>query len=296
MVAIPKPKTTKEILNSRTYESKPSRRLGLSSIGKECYRALWYSFHWVSKREIKARTQRIFTIGNIFEEMIISDLESIGIMCYRKENNNEQVTIIKITGKIDEQQEEIIGFAGHAVGRIDGRGTGFLEYPNQELLLEFKTMADKQFSLLIKEGVKKSQPVYYAQCQRYLHGVQLEVCCFIAINKNDCSYHFEFIEYDKNYALDLVRKEQEIIISDHPPDKHYAVGHYQCNMCDHNAVCHLGDEIEKTCRTCCHVDLDIGGNWICTNRKKFSQDHILTYDEQLLGCKYYKVGWGIGFF
>lgn len=293
MVAIPKPSTTRQILNSRVYDSNPSRRLGMSSIGEDCTRALWYSLHWCSKKTIPARINRIFTIGNIFEEMIISDLKSIGIKCYRKGLECESDDIVEITGQTNEYQEAIEGFAGHSVGKIDGRGVGFVEFPNEELLLEFKTMADKYFRSVVEEGVQKAQPKYYAQVQRYLHGIDLEICCFIAINKNDCSYYFEFIHYDKNYALDLIRKEQSIIMSDAPPDKYYSFGHYKCNFCNHNQVCHLSGEVWNNCRTCSYSDMGDEGKWICTNRNKFDKDYELSYTEQINGCEQWNLGWSL---
>lgn len=293
MVAIPKPNTTKQILNSRVYPSNPSRRLGMSSIGNECIRALWYSLHWCSESTINARSKRIFAIGDIFEEMVIADLKSIGIICYRKALDSEEDDFIEITGKKGEKQEQVEGFAGHSVGYTDGRGKGFIEFPNEELLLEFKTMAAKYFEGVFKDGVQKSQPKYYAQAQRYMHGTGLEICCFIAINKNDCSYYFEFIHYDRNYALDLVRKEQSIILSDGPPDKYYSFDHYKCNFCNHNEICHLGKDVQENCRTCSYSDMADGGKWLCTNRNKFDTDYELNYDEQREGCEQWNLGWDL---
>lgn len=295
MVKIPKRNSTKSIINQRQFRNRPSRRLGMSAIGTECLRILWYSFHWASPQINNARSKRIFRIGDLFEEMIIKDLTDVGVKCYRVENKQH----IPITGKVGETQEEVMGFHGHSIGKIDGRALGLVEYPNTEVLLEFKTMAEKYFKGVYENGVQRSQPKYYAQAQRYMHGLDLKICLFIAINKNDCSYYFEYIYYDKNYALDLCRKEQTIIMSDAPLDRAYSFGHYKCGFCSHNKICHLGEQPERNCRTCDFSDIDSGGKWLCTNLQHHKdighrqKDYELDFDEQINGCDHWKIGWGL---
>lgn len=295
MPKIPKPSTTHQIINSQITPGRPSRRLGLSKIGELCERKLWYSLHWASFGHIPARSQRIFTIGNVFEEIAIKDLKRNNIKCYRKDNKDKN-KIVEIFGKQDEEQEEFSGFVGHAVGKIDGRGMGFVEYPNEELMMEFKTMADKYFAAIVKDGLRKSNPVYFAQVQRYMRGIGLDKTFFMAINKNDCSYYIEFVHHDPGYSSNLEKKEQRIIMSDAPPEKYYASDNYNCNFCNHRAVCHDKAPVQDTCRLCAYADMDSGGKWICTNRNKFDEDKVLDLAEQSVGCNEWELGWGIGEF
>lgn len=298
MVAIPKKTGTMHVIDQIPYGGSPRPYLGMSGIGEACWRKLWYAFHWVVIEQHNARTERIFDIGHMFEQLAISDLKKAGVFVFRVDDDGNQV---EMTGSKDEDQEELVGFEGHAKGHPDGRVIGLQEMPNTQALLELKTMNDDKFKTFKQKGVAVSHPGYYGQTQRYMKKMNLSVCFFLAINKNTCEYWWEFVHLDHDHASELERKEKVIIISDEPPERAYASNNYNCNWCRFYGPCHAKEEPMKNCRTCEHCDLEGGGQWSCSNQThieiitngKCQDEYYLSVEEQREGCEYWEKGWGL---
>lgn len=297
MSKIPERNSTIDIIDDTVLEEKPRPYLGMSGIGNSCNRQLWYGFHFASLRDpFTARTRRIFSVGHLFEEIAIRDLKMIGAKVFRVDEDGKT---IDLTGKYGEIQEEFVGFLGHVKGHPDGRIVGLLENVKKEYALELKTMKDDKFKAFVKFGIEKSNYVYYCQSQRYMFEMGLNVCFFLACNKNDSSYHYEFIVLDRTLVNDLIRKEKYIVISDSPPDRAYASNHYLCGWCDHYMHCHAKSEPDKNCRTCDFSDIGDNGEWFCNNNKhieiatdgKCEDEFTLTLDDQIAGCEFWKKGW-----
>jgi hypothetical protein len=258
--------------------------LGMSGIGGECWRKIWYGWHFATKKNFSQRTKRIFAMGHLFEKIAIDDLTKIGCEVYKIVDGKK----LPLTGEVGEEQEEIVGFAGHSKGHPDGRIKGISFMPDIEMLLELKTMNDKRFNTFLSLGVQKSDPVYYGQVQKYMFKMGLQYCYFLAINKNDCHYADEIIEIDYSFAEDLERKEKVIILSDEPPERAYSSNNFNCNFCNHYAVCHSRVAPEKNCRTCEHSDIEDGGVWSCGKH-----NINLDIEKQLEGCSDHLTGWGM---
>jgi len=309
MVKIVIKNTTKRKLDHKKYGGKERPYLGMSGIGEPCIRKRYYGFHWASKpKKFSARTNRIFGIGHLFEQLIIAELKLNGMEVFRITNDGEEVELF---GFPDEKQEELIGFAAHAKGHTDGRIRHVTEAPKTDHLLELKTMAQKYFLPIKKKGLRTTNKGYYDQCQRYMRAMKLNRTLFIAINKNDSSIYCERVRLDAGYADDLCRIEQSTIMAYEPPSKHYIPGFFKCGFCNHNEICHEGKKPQKNCRTCDHSDLENGGEWSCSNRNFISQkvcpndcdaydecpdcegDYVLPDKRQRKGCKHYKLGWGL---
>ena len=60
----------------------PRPYLGMSQLGGECWRQLWYYFRWCEYNSYDGRTGRIFQTGHNAEVKMIKDLESVGIECW----------------------------------------------------------------------------------------------------------------------------------------------------------------------------------------------------------------------
>jgi len=263
--------------------------LGMSRAGAECIKSEWYGLHWASPQRISKRIQRIFDIGHMFEQIAIKNLKSVGCEVYRLDKKGNR---IELTGAPGEKQEEIKGITGHEGGHPDGRVIGILEAPKTEHTLELKTMMEKYFIPLVKSGVEKAFPMYYDQVQRYMLGMRTKRTYFLGINKNTCEYYAERIELDEGYAQDLARKQVIIVTSTEPPPRGYPEGFYKCVNCDDRDVCDGDKEPQKNCRTCDFSDMQNKGVWVCENKKSKLYGK-LTLDEQKVGCKKYKKGWGL---
>jgi len=258
--------TTAQAIMELTSTSELRPYLGASQIGHSCERYLWYSFRWCFSEELSERQLRLFSRGHREEPVIIEMLNRVGITVYG-------------------EQDGITFAHGHGAGHRDGECIGVVESPKVPHLLECKTMNDKNFKDVCKQGVKVSKPVYYAQCQIYMKGYKLTRTLFVAVNKNDDSVYIERIKYDKGYAEMLMDKAEKVILSELPPSKMFEPTWYECKWCSAKKICHGSDPVAVTCRTCRHVDILPQGKWTCQK----NDDVALSTEQQRLACPSYKV-------
>lgn len=278
--------TTKHLLESRKIQEPVTRGyLGASMIGKKCWRAIWYSFHMASgKPQIPVRAHRIFQRGHLEEARVVQELKDAGVEVFKRIGNEK----IPLTGAVGEEQEELVGFAGHVRGHPDGRIQGIPE-SSQEHLLEIKTAKDSRFKEFLRNGIRDAAPSYYSQAQWLMGKMKVSRCLFVVTNKNDESRYYERLKFDKDHFEDLERKSLVIVTAIDPPNKiHQSKNWIDCKFCDHRAVCHDDAEPDRNCRTCEHADIEDDGVWSCG-----FHNVELTLDEQVKGCRHYEKGWGL---
>ena len=256
-------KTTLQLIEQQTIKSELRPYLGASAIGHSCERYLWYAFRWCYTEEISARLARLFNRGHREEPAIVETLASVGITCF-------------------DDQEEIVFCHGHCKGHCDGKSIGVIEAPQTVHLNEYKTMSDKYFKDVCKQGVMLSKPGYYAQVQLYMKFLKLTRTLFVAVNKNDDSMYIERIKYDSKFAKALVNKAESIVLSEEPPKKRFQPTWYACRYCSARGICHGSVEVNQNCRTCKNCDILPEGRWECC-----LHDVVLSTSQQRLGCKKY---------
>jgi hypothetical protein len=253
--------------------SQPKRKgqLGMSMVGDECERKLWYSFHHVlGENNFNERTKRIFFTGHISEAFIINDLKKIGCEIY-------------------DQQKELSTLDGHLEGHIDGIIKGIPGDEESEYLLEIKTHNQRNFNDVTKHKVRKANFVYYSQVQLYMHHLKLNKCLYVGYSKNDSDYHFEVIEYKKDFCEELIKRCYDIITHEEIPIKKFSPTWYACKWCQYKNICHTSkDKISKNCRTCKNVSIISDGKWHCDFYNK-----NLSVEEQKKGCNNHEMGWGL---
>ena len=251
-----------------TTESLPRPYLGMSGLGEECLRKLWFYFRHVSKTKIDGRVNRIFSTGHNAEVDMIRDLESIGV---------------KTWDTLD-SQAGFSAISGHCQGHSDGMALGIPGAEKTPHILEFKTSSDKYFKTLKKNGVKKDKPMHYAQTVLYMHFAKVTRCLYMAYNKNDSSYYTERIHADKDLAEDLIFKAGLVIHSENPDDfRRIGTGrptYFACKFCDFSDVCYGNTKAHKNCRTCKYADVVDDGKWACS---KHGLDDVAS-EHQALGC------------
>lgn len=248
------------------YEKYPRPYLGMSQIGHSCARNLWMYFRWASKIKHNARSQRIFDRGHIEEERVLDYWEKIGI-------------------KIIERQQTLSACGGHLKGHTDGRLTNIPGMEKEIVVGEVKSMAHKYFVPLVKKGIKASKPAYYGQAQVYMHYDNLKYCLHSTTNKNDEELYIEVLKYEPQIAEPMAARAEDIIFSNFPPKKISTdPTYFECRWCDFYGPCQLDDPFEKTCRTCCNVEVVNNGTWECLKHEK-----VLTLDEQKAACPNYNV-------
>ena len=247
MVAIPQnTNTTLHVIEHGEVAQVTRPYLGMSSLGHSCPRYLWYAFRWCYTEYHTPRKLRLFNRGHREEPAMIEQLNRKGIRFWGA-------------------QTEFTCAHGHCLGHCDGFCDKVIEAPKTVHLAEFKTISDTYMKKLKKDGVKLYSPAYYGQTQIYMKHANLTRCLFMAVNKNDDEYYIERIRYDENYAANLERKAENIILSEGPPPKQFESTWFECKWCAAKDICHNGMEVDHNCRTCQYCDLCPDGKWECSH-------------------------------
>ena len=236
--------------------------LGLSQIGKECPRALWYGFRFCSEEKFTARIARLFQRGHREEPIIVADLKKIGV-------------------KVNSDQAEVICGYGHIKGHIDGMADGVPDAPKATHLLEFKTMAEKYFNALKKHKLKKANEVYWAQCQCYMRLMNLTRTLFIVVNKNTDERYYERIKLNIKEADAYLKRGERSILTDTPAPRFES---FKCRWCSHKKICLEGAEPLRNCRTCQYGDMENEGRWSCSEKGDDRKKYWLDLPAQIAGC------------
>lgn len=227
--------------------------LGLSIIGQECSRKTWMDFRWSFQPDFPPNVIRLFDRGHREEPRFVNYLRVLGIKV--EEVHPE-------TGK----QFKTSHCDGHVGGSLDGFAYGFVEYPNEWVILEFKTHSLKSFDDLVKKGVKGSKPQHYGQMQGYMRKFKVKRAYYMAVCKNDDRLYTEWVQLDEAYADGLLDLSVELVYGPIPDRIALSSTDHRCRFCDHKPVCWFrsGAEPALNCRTCDHSYPNKQGTWGCT--------------------------------
>jgi hypothetical protein len=260
-------------------ESYDNDKIGMSEVGKECDRAIWYSFRWASKPETFTGPKlRIFKTGHIHEDQIVADLRAGGLIISEHDPDSPPN---RHTGKMN--QWEVRGLDGHLKGKLDGRCWNVPEATKTEHVLEIKTHNDRSWKAVVKDKVEKAKPEHFMQMQLYMHFTGLTRSLYVAENKNDSKLYTERCEYNMTVCLATLARLEFIRDAQTPPTRLHedpeAKMAFACKYCKSLAQCHMNDWSRTNCRTCLHSTPVDGGFWHCAR-----WDRNIPYLEQREGC------------
>ena len=208
----------------KTLSDGPRNHLGISEIGEDCKRKLWYKFRWVAFEQFDGRMLRLFKRGHREEEKYINYLEGIGFKVQRFDGNGKQF--------------RVSGFLGHYGGSCDGVGYSPW-YPDLPLLLEFKTHNTKSFVHYVEKGLQISKPKHLDQMNCYGYKMGIEYGLYFPENKNDDDIKVTVLKLDWNRAKQLEIKAQEIISAgEAPPRISDNPAFWECKLCTFKENCH----------------------------------------------------------
>lgn len=250
--------------------------LGASGLGQECMRAVWFQFHWADKEMFEGRMLRLFQRGHKQEEIFAELLRGVGATVWTEDPR---------TGT----QFRISEFGGHFGGSADGVAINLPDLPapylpGMPVLLEFKTHNDKSFKSLEKNGVQGSKPVHFKQAQLYMHKLELGLCLYMAVNKNDDALYLELFPYDAQVATQLLNRANTIIFGEGlPPRISESPSWFACKFCTFADVCFRRKEPDRNCRTCLYSKAEPDGSWRC----ELARPEIK--DAPKVGCDKYEV-------
>lgn len=252
--------------------------LGMSALGAECARKLWYEFRWASLRNFDAPTLKRFADGHATEAVAVARLKlAEGIELHEADESGKQF------GFID--------FGGHLRGHMDGVVLGLQAAPSTWHVLEIKATAEDKLRELEKlrrevgekQALKAWNPVYYAQAILYMFYAGLERHYLVACSPGARRWAAVRTDADPAEVERLLAKAGRIIHADHAPERIGGPDSFICKWCDFFGVCHEGVAAERNCRTCLSVTPERDGCWSCA-RWEFAD---LPEAAQAEGCPHH---------
>ncbi len=198
----------------------PRVRLGLSEIGHQCQRYLWYRHHGFLLPPPAGRVLRLFRMGNIIEEQAVIDLKTAGYHVH------------------SQQREVSITDGGTTLtGHIDGIIEGLIE-SKQPHLLEVKSSSEKRFNELKKVGYERWDEKYRVQVHVYMVLLKLKRCLVWVENKNTSEAYTERIDANTDFAVMALERAFSAISSpEQPVRKCPNASWYEAKWCGYCKEC-----------------------------------------------------------
>lgn len=250
-------KIVEKINELSTNDEKPRRYIGASVVGTPCTAELALSLRGFPSNTTESKLQRIFNLGHLIEEVVISDMRKAGF---------------NIEDRIDGKQVTWKDYGGHVIAH----GDGIIFDGDRKILCEIKSMNDSKFKEFMNKGVRVSHPKYYDQIQMMLGMGGMEDAVLVAYNKNNSDYHAEYIKADF-FLYSNLRNKIEVVLRG--SERRIAVDRadWRCKSCFKSDACWGKLDPEVCCATCTHASpaIDRSGQvWNCSvHDEVFHQDH-----------------------
>lgn len=243
---------------------KPRQYIGASIIGNQCDAYITMCMRGFPEDPPPAFLKRIFNLGHILEDEIVKDLK-----------RRADVRVWEVDG-ITGKQHTYDAWGGHVVCHTDGH----IELDDDVLrILEIKSMNDNSFGKFVDKGVKVSHPHYFAQVQMMMGMSGFDETVFIAMNKNNCRYHAEIVEFDafsfahiKQRIERALSGEPGVRISETPDD-------WRCEGCFKRSACWGKVDPPVSCATCKHSVPREDGGWQCHKHDREAIDPCASYEK-----------------
>lgn len=237
---------------------RPRPYLGMSALGAECSRQLWYSFRWAAMNRFDATTLKRFEDGHASEAVAVARLKAV---------DGLEVHDVGEDGR----QFGFIDLGGHLRGHMDGVVLGLQQAPKTWHVLEIKACGEDKLRALEKakrelgekEALKAWNPVYYAQAILYMFYAGLDRHYLVACSPGARRWTSVRTEADPAEVNRLLAKAERIAFTDKPPERAGGPETYFCRWCDFAPICHDAEPAERNCRTCIHVTAERDGCWSC---------------------------------
>jgi hypothetical protein len=213
-------------------------------------RALAHEYHHTpvdAGQEFNGKTFRIFHAGHEIETWAGKWLQAAGFDLRTEDRHGFQYGFK--TARDPETDEPRL--AGHLDGVfIDGPKIDGVGYP---CLWECKSMNTRNFTKLVKEGVKKSKPVYYTQMQVYMAYMQLtdNPAIFTSYNKDTSELYFELVRFDAEHAQWATDRGVKVITSNAPEELPRITSDpsdRRCTWCNWARQCHKTPAVAPSIR------------------------------------------------
>ena len=286
MAALPKiEKTTLDDVDEKLIEEKKKEAfrhyLGMSIIGDECWRKLFYTYRSAQTREFNASGVRAIEDGYTQEAVMAKRLRML--------------PYIELYTEDPENPGQQIGFSlllDHFRGHADGVIRGLLESPKTFHIWEHKSVNETKFNKLValkkekgeKQALQEWDPIYWNQAIIYMHCAQLTRHYLTVTTPGGRDYVSCRTEYNRSVAESIIAKAQSLIFDNWniPARLSDKREFYLCKWCEHQGICHDGDFPLVHCKTCRYLEPVKDGKWNCLKHEK-----EIIEDMLFQGCDYH---------
>jgi hypothetical protein len=204
---------------------------------------------------------------------VLADLRAIGCTVWDLDENGRQFGVSSQ--------------GGHLRGHLDAVVQGLPEAPKTAHLVDVKTINTKRFDELLKKGMEKLYPKYWAQAAGYMGHAKLDRAMFIFICKDDDRIHTERFHFEQAVFDKFEARGARLIASAEPPprisnDPSWMV----CKFCHFSGLCHGDEAPASNCRTCAHATAELDGDarWSCAHHNT-----DIDVEQQRKGCRDHRV-------
>ncbi len=237
----------------------------IHSAGNRCNRKIWLQFRYSIIKENKEKSLRIFERGHSFEKEILDKLKKI---------NGIDV--------LDQQTEFTDGW-------IQGHCDAIIKYKNIKYVFECKTANQKNFLIILKNGIVNAKPEHYIQMQLYMHYAGIENGLYFVHNKNTEETYIEEVKYNKELSEAQINKLKGIVFQEFAPIK-LNENNFICKMCDYNELCHKNKMANQTCRSCVNLEFKENREAYCNSKEKKISFAMQSFSQTIeKNCQKYKI-------
>jgi hypothetical protein len=260
---------------------RPRPYLGMSGIGMECERRLWYQFRWClpAGGGFDSKSLLNFADGHATEDVMAARLRTVpGVELY---------TIDPSTGR----QFGFVSVGGHFRGHSDGMMRGVLQAPKAWHVWEHKAsekgpadLARAKDKLGEKNALASWSGTYYAQAVLYMHHAQVDRH-YLTCSSPGGRLPITTVRTNAapDVAAKLTEKAERIIYAAEPLGRlSEDPAFWTCKGCPAATICHTPKLMPANCRNCLHAtpESDGDGRWSCA---KWGAD--IPTDAQADGCE-----------
>lgn len=228
-------------------KKRPRTYLGMSEIGEQCWRQLWYRFRNVQVEPLTLKSLLAIEDGYKQEDIMADRLRLVpGVQLDTVDPETGEQFAFKFIG-------------GHFCGHCDGIIKGILESPKTPHVWENKSVNDKKFNelkkLILEVGEKsaleKWDDVYYIQAQVYMHSMGYKRHYLTVESPGGRDYTSCRTEYNAKVAMSTLAKAETIIKAERPPVRMSENRtFYKCGWCRMKDFCHDTKVPFNGCRLC----------------------------------------------
>ena len=196
--------------------------LGASSIGRPCYRSIWYDYNHPEFASLSPNQKITFDIGKRLEGMILDYIEEAKI---KIERPNEENGFLRVVSK--------------ECNKLQGHMDGIIYINGKPGVLEIKTANNASFNKFKNSNLRHWNDGYFMQIMAYIGMSKLEYAYVVALNKDTSEIHSEYVLFDEDVFQEIITKAEVIVkANEAPPRINKSPLYFICNMCKYKKVCH----------------------------------------------------------